>query len=110
MTRRVQRVAELLKRQISVMVKDLIKEELGMVTVTAVDVSADLKVAMVYISCFDKKCEKEIVKTLENHVQDFQHRLGRQLRMRYTPKITYKIDQSLEEVNRVEEILNKIQK
>src|SRR3990170_3243506 len=102
MTRRVQKVAELLRQQLAIMVKETLPEDLGIVTVMDVQVSTDIKNAMVYISCLDEACQDEVFKRLTDKTKDFQHILGRQLQMRYTPKLTFKIDQGLEKINRVE--------
>lgn len=111
MTRRVQKVAELLKQQLAIMVKETIEcgaDELGIVTVTDVQVSSDIKKATVFISCLDKTGEREVLKRLTAKTRDFQHFLGRKLEMKFTPKLEFKIDTGLEEINHVEEILNNI--
>ena len=110
MERRIQRVAELLKQQLSIMIKESLPEDLGIVTVTTVEVSGDIKNATVYVSCLEKTREREILKKLEEKIREFQHILGRNLKLRYTPKLTYKFDRSLEQINRVEEILEDLNK
>lgn len=108
MTRRVQKVAELLKQQLAVMVKEGLPEDLGIVTVTDVVVTPDLKNATVFISCLDKSCQDEIFKKLELKAKVFQHILGRKLQMKFTPRLLFKIDTGLEKINRVEEILGSL--
>lgn len=110
MTRRVQKVAKLLKQQISVLIKKEINEEYGIITVTAIDVTPDLKEAKVYISCFDKNYEKEISRDLGNSVLEFQHVLGKKLQMKFTPRLIFIADQSLATIDRVEEILEEVRK
>jgi len=110
MTRRVQRVAKLLKQQLAIMVRVTLPEEVGIVTVTDVEVSSDIKNATVFISCFDKTYEKEVKKHLEENSKEFQRILGKNFQMRYTPKLNFKIDQGLEKINRVEELLKEIKK
>ena len=110
MTRRVQKVAELLKQQLAEMTKETLPEDLGMVTVTDVDVSADLKKATVFISCLDKTCESDVFKKLELKAKEYQHILGRKLKMKFTPKLAFKIDAGLEKIGRIEEILNDIKR
>lgn len=110
MSRRVEKVAKLLKQQMAIMVLETLPEEMGIVTVTDVEVSSDIKNATVFISCFDKTYEKDVKKRLEENSKEFQMILGRNLKMRYTPKLNFKIDQGLEKINRVEEILEEIEK
>lgn len=108
MSRRVQKVAELLRELLAELIKENLSEELGLVTLTAVNVSNDLKEATVYISCYDKSSEEEVLRTLEQQTRGFQRQLGRQLVMKFTPRLTFKIEQGLEKINRIEEILNEI--
>lgn len=108
MTRRVQKVAELLKQQLAVMTKATLPEDLGMVTVTDVEITADFKNATVFISCLDKSCEDKALKILELEAKAFQHILGRKLQMKYTPKLDFKIETGLEKINRLEEILGSL--
>lgn len=108
MTRRVQKVAELLKQQLAEMIKETLPEELGLVTVTEVEVSLDLKNALVFVSCLAKQNEEQVIKKLQEKTLEFQHILGRRLEMKYTPKIVYKIDNGIDKINRVEEILKNL--
>lgn len=110
MSRRVQKVAELLKREISDEIKETLPEEFGMVTIMDVSVTADLKETKVYISCLEKENEKQILSFLEGNIIELQCNLGRRLKLRYTPKIAFLADRSLEEINRIDELLTKIEK
>ena len=110
MTRRVQKVAELLRQQLAEMIIGVIPEELGLITVTEVIVSADIKNATVYISCLEKTSQKEVLNKLKEKTPEFQHTLGKLLAMRYIPKLSFKVDRGLEQINRVEEILEKVKK
>lgn len=110
MSRRVEQVAELLKREISDEIREILPEEFGMVTIMDVSVTADLKEAKIYISCLEKEEEKLILSFLEEKTSEFRYNLGRRLKLRYTPKITFFADRSLEEINRIDELLTKIKK
>lgn len=107
-TRRVQKVSELLAQQISILILENIPEDLGLVTVTAVNTNADLKDASVFVSCLDKSSNQAVLKLLLDKAKEFQHVLGRRLSMKFTPRLHFLLDESQEEVNRVEELLEKI--
>lgn len=107
-TRRVERVAALLKRELSKLTYEALPEDLGMATITEVFLSSDLKEAKVYVSCLKENSQKEIIKKLQAKAKDFQRILGRNLRMRYTPKIIFKVDQGLDEVRKIDELLKQI--
>lgn len=108
MSRRVEKVSELIKRQLSLMIRQKVAEEFGLVTITDVIITPDFKIADIFISCFENKYQNEVFKILSLHTKEFQHQLGKTLNMRYTPKLYFKIDKGLEKVNNIEHILNQI--
>jgi len=107
-TRRVQKVSELLIQQLSELIRESISDEFGMITVTAVNVTDDLREAQVFFSCLDESKQKEALSALEAKKNEFQRVLGRRLSMKFTPKLSFKIDEGLEKVNRIEELLEGI--
>lgn len=110
MSRRVQQVAGLLKREISDLIREIFPEELGLITVIDVNLTADLKEAIIYISCLEKEKEKQIISLFDSRTRDFQHYLGQRLKLRFTPKLTFRLDESLGRINRIDELLNKVEK
>lgn len=108
MSIRVQKVEELLREQVSVLIRDNLAEELGIVTVTDVTITSDLKQATVFIALVNKEAEKRVLKALIDKTPAFQHHLGRILKMRSTPRLTFKIDQSETKVDRVEALLEEV--
>jgi len=110
MSYRVQKVNELLKQELSVMVKESIPEELGLVTVMDVIATPDFKIAHVFISVMVENNEAQIIKILDKKKNGFQKELGRKLKMRYTPKLEFRVDQSKDELNRIDELLEETRK
>ncbi|MGA2666939.1 MAG: 30S ribosome-binding factor RbfA [Patescibacteria group bacterium] len=109
-SRRVEKVSELLRQQLSEQIRLNLPEELGIITVTAVDVNDDLKEANVYISCLNEASQKPVLNILFKKTQKFQQMLGKNLSMKFTPKLHFKIDKGLQKVNRIEELLDEIEK
>ena len=105
---RVQKVEELLKQQISILIREKLPEGLGMVTVTDVQTPPDFKLATVFIALIPDDKEREVLAALAKLTPELQHTLGKQLKMRNTPKLIFKIDRSREEIDKVEEILKEI--
>src|SRR3990172_2974914 len=101
MSRRVDRVAELIKRQLSEIIRSKVSEEYGLVTITDVILTSDLKNADIFISVLEKSSQDEVIKKLTLYIKEFQHLLGKTLEMRYTPKLFFKPDRGLEQVNKV---------
>lgn len=108
--RRLERVSAQLQKEVAIFIKELIPEERGLITVTAVEVQPDLKEAVAYISCFEKENQKQILRELDEVSPQIRRLLGTRLKMRYTPKLTFKIDESIENTSRVEELLSEIKK
>ena len=108
MEKRIQRVEKLLKQLVSELIKENINEDLGLITVTDVIVTKDLQQAKVYLSLINLPNKEAVLKALEAKKQEFQRYLGRQLKMRYTPKLTFLIDESEKDINHVEKLLEEI--
>ena len=105
---RVQRVEELLKQQVSVLIQENLPENLGIVSVTDVHTNPDFKSAVVYVSLVFKDKEKAVLTKLETLTPQFGRTLGRQIKMRNIPRLSFKIDRSHDEVGKVEQILKDI--
>ena len=109
--KRVKRVEELVQRVIS---EKLITEvDLPMierVTVTNVDMSADLKNAKVYFSIIaTSEDEKDtIFKTILDRKKEIRFILGREVDLRFVPALDFRIDDTAERAARIERLINKI--
>lgn len=101
-------MAALLKKELAPLIEENLDKNLGIVTLTDVELQPDFKEAKVYISCFEDLNEKKVLRSLEEKAKEFQHILGRRLRMKFTPKITFVIDSGLENVGKVEKLLEEI--
>ena len=108
MEKRIQRVEKLLKQLVSELIKENINEDLGLITVADVIVTRDLQQAKVYLSLINLPNKEAVLKALEAKKQEFQRYLGRQLKMRYTPKLTFLIDKRDMDINHVEKLLEEI--
>ncbi len=79
-------------------------ERLRLVTVTAVDTAPDLRHATVYLSSLGEDADAALV---ERRVQ-LQRAVGRQVRLKRTPQLTFEIDPAVVAGGRVEEVLRRI--
>lgn len=78
----------------------------GLVTVAHVRMPADLRAAKVYISVLGTEKEKEqVLSILEGRAFEVQNYIGRELKMRFCPKLTFYPDETTEKVLKVERIL-----
>ncbi|MFA6493209.1 MAG: 30S ribosome-binding factor RbfA [Patescibacteria group bacterium] len=108
--RRTQQVAAVLRKELAPLVDEILGQQFGIVTLVDVIIQPDLKEAKVYISCLDKSVGKPVLKVLEKRAKGLQHVLGKRMRMKFTPKLTFLLDRSLENVIKVEELLDVVGK
>lgn len=83
----------------------------GLVTVSRVLMPADLRTAKVYVSVLSDKSEHqdEVLELLQEAASDIQGHLGRELKMRYCPKLKFFADETTEKVLKIESILKEIE-
>jgi ribosome-binding factor A len=97
MSFRPERLAEAIKKEISDLLRDELKDpRIGFVSITSVDVSKDLRYASVYASVFgEPDQQKASIAALQKAQGFIRGELGRRIRLRYTPEITFKLDHSI---------------
>ncbi len=110
MSQRVQRVAEEIKQEIGKIIHDELKDpRIGFVTITKVDLSPDLRYASVYFSVLGTKKElRDTQVGLARSAGFIRKLLGRRMKLRYTPQVTFRLDESAEYSIRISEVLEKI--
>lgn len=111
-SRRVARVAALIKREVSQMLLSEIKDDrvgAGMVSVTDVDVSGDLQHAKIFVSIYGTESAKaETMAGLESSVNYVRKELGSRMQLRRTPTIKFLEDRSLERGDQMLNLLDQI--
>lgn len=101
--------------QIRIEIADIIARRLndpriGFVTVTAVEVSEDLRHAKVFVSVYgDEEAKTQTMKGLESASGLIRGEIGHRLRIKFTPEIIFKLDTSMEKAEHVLGILEKIE-
>ncbi|WP_250123178.1 30S ribosome-binding factor RbfA [Chroococcidiopsis sp. CCMEE 29] len=111
-SRRVARVAELIKREVSQMLLYGIKDDrvgAGMVSVTDVDVSGDLQHAKVFVSIYGtEEARAETMAGLRSATGYVRSELGQRVRLRRTPEVVFQEDRSIERGTRVLSLINQL--
>ena len=111
--RRVSRVAELIKREVSQMLLNGIKDDRvgrGMVSVTDVDVSGDLQHAKIYVSIYgSEEAKAETMAGLKSATGYVRSELGSRMSLRRTPEVVFIEDLSIERGTKVLSLLNRLQ-
>ena len=111
--RRVSRVAELIKREVSQMLLNGIKDDrvgTGMVSVTDVDVSGDLQHATIFVSIYGtEEAKTETMAGLKSATGYVRSELGSRVRLRRTPEVIFVEDRSIERGTKVLSLLNQLE-
>ena len=109
---RLQRVRELLKREIGEAVRrEFHVSEAGLITVNDVDLAGDLKSATVFISILgNPDQQKRGFQLLNEHRVRIQGFIGRAVVLKYTPKLKFAFDDSIVRGNRVLQIIEELEK
>lgn len=94
---RIGRINEEIQREISALLRTVKDPRLqgGLVTVTRVDTTNDLRYAKIFISALDKSQEKDMMKGLKSASGYLRRELGAALRLRYTPELQFVPDDSI---------------
>ncbi len=84
----------------------------GMITVTQVRMTPDLLVARIYLSIFKSDTPQNVMKLFKEHRGELRKKLGDKLRfqLRRIPEMEFFLDETLDEVFRLEEIFRQIKK
>jgi ribosome-binding factor A len=112
--RRVERVAALIRREMSELLRSGIRDERvhhGMVSVTVVEVAGDLQHCRIHVSVFgteeDQRLTMEGLKAAAPYVKG---ELARRLQMRRTPEVVFLLDRALERGTSVLGLLNQLER
>jgi len=108
--RRIQKINEMLRREISEIIqRDMKDPAVGFTTVSRAEISKDLSYASVFVSVMgEEKIRKTTIERLNKAVGYIQHQLSEKTRLRTMPRITFKLDESVDHSLRIDEILKKI--
>ena len=109
-SKRLARLNEQLKREISDLIRREVRDpRVGVVTVTGVEVAADLGSARVYFRAMDDVADlDETLAGLDAAAPFLRRALGRSLHVRRIPELRFQRDHSLEHAQRIEEILSDV--
>jgi ribosome-binding factor A len=108
--KRTDRVGDQIRMEIADILTRRVKDpRVGFVTVTAVDVTADLRQAWVYVTVLQQgPQETETLAVLARAEGFIRSELGRRMKLRYLPALTFVKDTSLDRVKRVMSLLEQV--
>lgn len=106
---RLLRVNELVRRQLSIIITRDMRFEDALVTINQVDVTPDLKNAHVFVSVLGKGSAKGVIAQLDANRVILQAEMAKDVVLKYTPHLTFHLDDSIERGDRVFKILREIE-
>jgi ribosome-binding factor A len=109
---RLERVRELLKRQIGEVIRrEIAIEEAGLISVNDVAVSGDLHAATAFVSIIGTPAQmKNAPGILERERKRIQSLIGRAVVLKYTPRLRFVIDDSIAKGSRVLQIIEELER
>ena len=105
-----QRISQFVKEELAVLIqKKFPMQHYGMITVSEVDVSPDLKNAKVYITIFAEKFPTtELIKQLNEEAGYFRHEISSIMTSKGDPAIRFVYDESIERADRLGSIIDSV--
>jgi ribosome-binding factor A len=109
MKHRLIRVAEILKRELSMVILREVPSDGALITVNAVDVSPDLRNATVHVGILGTAAQqRQTLERLEQHRVVLQAETAKRVVLKFTPHLHFQLDESIERGSRVLDILNEL--
>ncbi len=108
--KRIDRVADLIHKELGNAIATRLRDpRIGFVTITRVNVSADLHYAKVFYSVIGDGAKRKATQEALNHAKGFlQKDLAQVLNLRYTPHLEFYLDDSIERSIEIEGLLKSI--
>ncbi|OIJ17879.1 ribosome-binding factor A [Anaerobacillus alkalidiazotrophicus] len=110
MSVRPNRVAEQIKKEMTdILQRELKDPRIGFVTVTGVEVTGDLQQAKIFITVLGNDEQKEAtLQGLSKATGFIRSEIGKRIRLRKTPELLFKFDESIDYGNKIESLLGEI--
>lgn len=114
MSIRSEKVAETIKREISDIIRNHVKDirvQSPLISITNVEVTGDLKHAKIFISIYENsEKQQQIMIGLNSALGYIRSELARRIRLRFIPELHFKLDRSIEKGSKVIALIDKITK
>ena len=104
---RIGRINEEIQRELSSLMRSLKDPRLqsGLLTITHVDTTPDLRYSRIFVSALNKDQEAEMLKGLKSAAGYLRRELGAALKLRYTPELQFVADDSIRQGAHILEML-----
>ncbi len=110
-TLRTKRVAELLRQEVSRVIRDSVNDpKVKDVVITTVKVSVDFDIARIYWTTYNNDAVKSIQTGLERSAGFIRKEILKSVRMKKVPKLEFLVDDSKYEADKIDNLLSLIEK
>ena len=109
---RLNRIDEELKKELSQIISYELKnpEATGMISVTKVKITPDLKYAKVYVSILNSKSDEKTMEALKKSAGFIRNQIAKRVNLRITPELVFEKDDSMEYGMKIDSILKDLNK
>ena len=109
MAYRIDKLEHLVKEEVSmIFLYKLHGPEFGLLTVTKVKMSPDLKIAKIYISVFEKEKRDTVLEKIREKTGFIRTELAHRIRIKFIPELKFFLDDTLDYVEKIEGLIKKI--
>jgi len=110
LSNKLQRINEDIQRVLSSLLRDIKDPRVrqGMISVTGVETTSDLRQSKIFLSVYDLQSEKELIKGLKSASGYLRRELGQSLNLRFTPELLFELDNSIERGAKINTILQNL--
>ncbi|HUL44440.1 MAG TPA: 30S ribosome-binding factor RbfA [Bacteroidota bacterium] len=112
MSLRTERVSSLIKEEVGMLfAREYRDPAFGLITVTEVRVSPDLRLAKIYVSIMGSPAKRdETLRMLEGRKGEIRSFIGARVRLKFTPTVQFYIDETLDRVEKIDQLIRQIHK
>lgn len=110
MSIRTERVASVIQQALARPLSKLASEfSAGLITVTSVRMSPDLRIAKVYLSIFGGQISQEkALSRIEDHAKHIRHEVASTVQLRFAPELRFYLDDTLDNIDKINTLLKKV--
>lgn len=110
MSIRTERVASVIQQALARPLSKLASEiSAGLITVTSVRMSPDLRIAKVYLSIFGGQISQEkALSRIEDQAKHIRHEVASKVQLRYAPELRFYLDDTLDNMDKINTLLKKV--
>ncbi|MCD7843970.1 MAG: 30S ribosome-binding factor RbfA [Clostridiales bacterium] len=106
---RIGRINDDIKRELASMIPTLKDPRVrGLISITRVDTTTDLRYCKVYVSTLDKDDVQEVMRGLKSSAGYLRRELGHRMTLRYTPELQFIADDSIDRGSRLIQMMNEL--